>query len=213
VRFKLWPLLVLFMPLPTLAYWTGIGAYVGQGESGWDFTSGSRQADESRYGLHIEERTQSGLSIGASAGQFSLRLVDPLQLVETEKYGGQFLQFYLRWPVKLSESLTLHSRLDYQFNLGNRSGDTQDDEIDWNQAGITLGLALRLGLVSLRPFVNWSSIDGDMTEEGFTRVFENQDKSTAGIVVDIYVEPTAYVRLKGSAAQTPSFWLGFIREY
>jgi hypothetical protein len=213
VRSRLIILILLFIPAIAQSAWTGIGAYTGQGETDWRFNSAILEADKSRYGLHVEERTQSGLRVGASAGQFSLRLKDPLQVADTEKFNGQFLEFYLRWPFKLSESLTLHSRINYQFNLGTRSGGSEDDEIDWNEAGLTLGLAVRFGLLSLRPFVNWSSIDGDITSDAKIKVFKNINNRSTGIILDIYVEPTAYVRLMGTSSDNPSIWFGFIREY
>jgi len=202
------------MPCVVQAYWTGIGAYIGQGDTDWVVNGDEFEADSRRYGLHIEERTQPGLSIGAAAGQFTVRLQDPQQMVATEKYNGSFLEFYLTWPVRISERVTLHSRLDYQFNLGSPSGSNEEaDEIDWNKAGITLGIAVRLGIFSLRPFVNWRTIDGDITSNNLTRTFKDKESQTTGMIVDIYVEPTAYVRLKGSIDESPSIWLGFIREY
>lgn len=213
MRFRYLLLPLFLLPLSVEAYWTGIGAFSGQDDSDWKLDTVTRVADRSRYGLHVEERARSGFIIGASAGQFSLRLKDPLQVADSQKYNGQFLQFYLRWPLALSDSLTLHSRLDYQFNLGELLSGEQGDEINWNEMGLTLGVALRLGLVSLQPFINWSSLDGDITLQSRSEGFENDEKVSYGMMVDIYVEPTAYVRLKGTAVNTSSVWLGFIREY
>ena len=214
MRFKLFLLCLLMLPGLSQAYWTGIGAYLGQSDTDWLFNANAFEADTRRYGLHIEERTEPGLRVGAGLGQFSVRLRDLQGVEATEKFNGEFLEFYLSWPFEINQNLTLHSRLDYQFNLGSPSGsEDENEDIDWNEAGLTLGIAIRLGIISLRPFINWREIDGDTTTNNSTRTFSEEESQISGLILDIYVEPTGYVRLKSTLGKSSSIWLGFIREY
>jgi hypothetical protein len=214
VRFSLLLFLLLtVVQSQGLAAWTGIGAFVGQGDSDWVIDDELRNADQHQYGLYIEDNSSSGLLLGASAGQYSLRLTDPSVVDPTEKYDGQFLSFYLRLPYQVNEFLTLHSRFDYRYNLGSPSGGEAEDEINWNQLDLSLGVAFRTGIVSIQPYMNWRKIDGDITIDSSTRVFGQRTRQDVGLIVDLYTEPTAFVRIKGASKNYPFIWLGFIREY
>lgn len=203
----------MLLPQPVLAAWTGIGALLGETETDWSFSGNILQADGRFIGLRIEEKSQIDLRIGASAGQFSLRLEDPLDITQTEKLDGQFLSFYLRWPTALSEHLKLHTFLNYQFNLGDQSDDLDSNELEWTETTLDIGLSLQLGRLSIRPFINYRSIDGDIAANTGTRIFKIQDNQSSGLVLDMYVERTAYVRLRITSSSNPSMTFSFVREY
>lgn len=205
--------MVCLLPVPGIAAWTGIGAYTGSSESDWSLGTETRIADRRFYGLHIEESTSTGIRIGASIGRFDLRLKDPVQIELTQKFEGQFLSLYLRIPFKVVEKVSFHTRLEYQFNLGNRETGALEDEVDWNELGATLGLNLELGLLSVRPFIDWRMVDGDLTTATSDEVLENEQETSYGVQLDLSVEPSAYVRLKFTASENESLWIGLVREY
>ena len=153
------------------------------------------------------------MRIGARAGQFGLRLVDPLNVAAAEKYNGQFISLYLRWPIKLTEQIKFHSMINYQFNQGAKSVDTDNTEISWTEASLDVGLSLQIGLLSLRPFINFRSIDGDITSSAQTRIFKQNGAVSQGLIVDIFVEPTAFVRLMATTGSNRSMSISFAREY
>lgn len=197
------------------ASWTGIGAFVGQYESDWSVAGTTMNSDSRIYGLQIEEKTLIGLHIGARAGQDSLTLENPLDLTQFEKYNVQFVSFYLRWPLALTDSLSLHNLFNYQFNLGNQSSvdNTTDTDIDWIETSFHIGISLRLGPASIRPFVTYRSINGEISSAATVRKIELKDNQSTGVLLDIYVEPTAYVRLSATTSGSDSLLLSFVREY
>lgn len=208
-------LVSIIVPHTSNAAWTGIGAFVGQHESDWSVSATRLDANSRIYGLQIEEKTLIGLSVGARAGQNSLTLENPQDLTRFEKYNVQFVSIYLRWPSALTHSLTLHSLFNYQFNLGSHSrvDNVTETDIEWIEASINVGLSLRLGAISIRPFVNYRSLDGEISAPAEVRKIDLKDNQSAGVLLDIHVEPTAYVRLEASTSGSDSLMLSFIREY
>lgn len=206
---------VFLLPHAVSASWTGIAAFVGQHESDWLVSTTKLNADSRIYGLQIEERTLIGLRIGARAGQNSLTLENQLDLTQFEKYNVQFLSFYLRWPLAMTDSLTLYNQFNYQFNLGNQSSvaNTTDTDIDWIETSINLGISLRLGPVSIRPFTIYRSINGEISSPTVVRKIDLKDNQSTGILLDIHVEPTAYIRLEATTSGSDSLMLSFVREY
>lgn len=208
-------LIGLLPGLPAQAAWTGIAAFIGEGEALWRVAGNLQQADINRYGLRIEEKSATALRVGASAGQTSLRLRDLSNLSLAQKYNGQFLTFYLRWPQPLSDHLSLHSQLDYQLNVGSTATETdvEQTDIDWSETSFTLGLSLRLGVLSIHPYLRWYNINGDITLSDGSRVFEEVNQQSEGIMLDYAVERYAYVRLQSQSGQERLVQLSFVREY
>lgn len=214
-RARLYLMILLLVPGMAAAAWTGIAAFVGEGESDWRFDGDFQKATHRYYGLRIEEKSDVDLRIGASAGQFSLRLRDPLDLSSSEKFDGQFLSIYLRWPINLTDNLKLHSLFNYQFNSANSFSDTglEDDEIDWTELSLRFGLGLDIGRLSIQPFMLLRSIDGDVTSSGLTQSFELADDQNYGLILDYRLEPNAYIRLASGLQDRNSFYLGLVSEY
>ncbi len=203
--------ILLVSPQPGFSAWTGIAAFVGEGESDWLLNDDIRRADRLFYGFRIEEKSKIGLRVGASAGHFDLKLKDPDYIIQPEKFGGQFLSLYLRWPHQLTQSLSLHTSVDYKFNLGSQSA--TEDEIDWTELTVNLGLGIKIGVLSLRPFVSYRRINGDIVSDTSARFIKLEDNQRAGLIFDIHVEPTAYVRLLVGDSNHQAMMLSFVREY
>ena len=202
------------MPQSALALWTGISAFAGQQQSDWELGPQLREADIFSYGLSIEEKTRPGLRIGAGAGQFDLRLKDRNTLSPIEDFDGQFFLFYLRWPFQLGESLTLHTRFDYQYHSGNNEDLNQPrQDINWTDIGFHAGLALRIDTISLQPFLRYRLIDGDITSDTASRLLQHHQDQSYGLMLDIHVESTAYVRLQASLSAVDSLSIHFVRAY
>lgn len=186
--------LLVLPAVPVYAEWTGIGAYFTEGDEQWEVAGATYRADQRTYGLRIEEKTKLDLRVGASFGLFDTRLVDPAGALGTEKYDGEFLSLYLRWPQRLSEHLALHSELDYRFYLGS-SRDDDTIELDWDTFALTLGLGIRLGRVELRPFVEYRRVDGDISGAGPTRLIDGKEQQGSGLVLQLEVDRYAYLRV------------------
>ena len=205
-------LLCVWFSMPASAAWTGIGAFVIQGDADWQLGGNVLQNDFTQYGLRIEEKTEVNLRIGASVGQFDLRLLDQTGSLPLEQYDGQFLSFYLRWPEQLTDSIRLHSLFNYQFYNGQQLDD-QETEINWTEISLELGVSLELGRLSLRPFVDYRYIDGDISGSAPTRLLDLQDAYSSGLILDYYVERTAFVRLRLSDGAYRSFLISLAREF
>ena len=206
-------LLLLLFPLTATAYWTGVAGFIGESESDWRYAGDIRQASLNQYGLQVEEKTAVDLRVGASAGQFSLRLLDLNDATVAEKYYGQFLSFYLRLPIRLNRLFSLHSRLNYQFNLGRKTLGEQETEVSWNEISFDIGLNLQLGALGIRPFINFRSLNGDTTEQSLARVFNLDKQRSSGLQLDYMLEPAAFVRLTSTLQDNPSLQISFVREY
>ena len=200
------------LALPAQAAWTGIAAFISDGETEWVVAGQERDVDIRGYGLRIEEKTAIDLRVGARIGQFYARLSDPGSSGFTEKYQGEFLSLYLRWPHRLSESLTLHTGLDYRFNVGQVSAD-DSTEIDWNELTTRIGLGYRIGLLGIQPFAEYRAADGDVNGVGVRGLIEASAHNSAGIVFDLEVDRAAYVRLSVTGGATDSLKFSLTREF
>lgn len=213
IRLLCTSILFFFVPVVGHAWWTGIAAFADQQESDWAFSAQTRIADSFRYGLRIEEKTSPGLRLGMGIGQFHLRLKALSNIPTIDKYDGEFVLFYMRWPFNLSDRLSLHTRFDYLYHSGRQSENSSDNEIDWIETAFSAGLRMNLGTVSLQPYVRFRSIDGDLTRDATVQLFDDAQVNSYGIKLDIHVEPTAYVRLHASFNATESLGVSFVREY
>ncbi len=214
-RSRLYLVLLLLVTGPVQAAWTGVAAFVAEGESDWQFNSGVQPVTHRYFGLRIEESSDVALRIGASAGFFSLRLRDPLDLSTNEKFDGEFLSLYLRWPVRLSEKLSLHGLFNYQFNNGNTfdENDEEDDQIDWSELSLRLGLGLQLGRLNIQPFFLRRSLDGDISSDSTTSRFELVEQNRQGLIFDYQIEANSYVRLATGLQDRDSIYFGLVTEY
>jgi hypothetical protein len=205
-------LLLLFFSVQVEA-WTGISASIGEYDSSWKIDGELRPVTLTRYGIAIEDRTASGLRLGVAIGEFGLRLktADGRQ---GDDYAGEYLDLRLRWPFRLSSMLTLHGDFGYAWQSGRLSDGGGDDKgIDWSRTRFGLGLQFRAGPISLRPFFEWRSLDGDVALSGTRHLFENDNQTSAGLVVDIEVEPSGFVRFTWMGEGRSGLMLSFVRAY
>jgi len=205
-------LLLLFFTVQARA-WTGISASIGEYDSDWNIGGELRPVTLTRYGIAIEDRTASGLRLGVAIGEFGLRLksADGRQ---SDDYAGEYLDLRLRWPVELNHMLTLHGDFGYSWQSGRLSDEGGDaDGIDWSRTRFGLGLQFRLGVIGLRPFFEWRNLDGDVDLSGTTHLFENDSRTSAGLVVDIEVEPSGFVRFTWLGSGRTGLMLSFVRAY
>lgn len=206
-------LLCLFLPVPVTAAWTGFGVIVGQSESEWSVDDTIRIADIDYLGLRIEEKTETDLRVGVSAGQLALSYENPSDNLDRDKFDGQFLAIYLRWPHKVSDTLSFHSQFQYRFNSTIQSEEELDTEVDWTELSLSLGVGLTLGRFQIQPLIEYRSLDGEVTLAGITSDFENENDYRTGLRLEYMVEPYAYIRVLFSNGDDEQFGMSFVREY
>ena len=195
------------------AEWTGITLDLANTDSDWKFRDQVREARNSEISFSIEERTASGLAIGAVIGYFDMRLVAPADS-GTLKFDGQYFGIYLRHELALGERLSLHSGLGLRYAGGTESGDAEDQaEIDWTETDAEIGIGIRAGNLRIMPFAAWNDIDGDISDENGISVFGLDQPNTQGVRFDLFVERTAFVRLELVTGSRSGGTLVFARRY
>ena len=195
------------------AEWTGVTLDLANTDSDWKYRNQVREARNSELSFSIEERTASGLAIGARIGYFDMRLVAPDD-TETLKFDGQYFGIYLRHDLAIAERLSLHSGLGLKYASGTESGDAEDQaEIDWTETDVEIGIGIRAGNLRIMPFAAWNHVDGDISDENGTSVFDLVQSDTQGIRFDLYVEQTAFVRLELVTGSRSGGTLVFARRY
>ena len=182
-------------------------------ESEWSVDGNIRNADIDYLGLRIEEKTETELRVGVSAGQLAISYENPSDNLDREKFDGQFLAIYLRWPHRVSDTLSFHSRFQYRFNSAIQSQEEPDTEIDWTELSLSVGVGLTLGRFQLQPLIEFRSVDGEVSLAGLTSDFENENEYRTGLRLDYIVEPYAYLRAQVSGGDESQFHLSFVREY
>jgi hypothetical protein len=195
------------------ADWSGISLTIGDTDVGWKFRDENREAQISEISIQIEDRTDSGLAVGASIGYVDLRLVADTDIA-TRKFDGQFVGIYLRQDYAVTDKLSLHGIFGFRYASGNESGDVDiNSDISWSETGLELGIGYRIVNLRIMPFAAWSNLDGDISDEDGTRIFELEDPLTQGIRFDLYVEQTAFVRLEFVDGSRRGGYLVFARRY
>lgn len=221
LRLGLLPL--LFFSSLASADLTGISFEIGHYDSDWEFEDDTREAQIDQISFHLEERIESGLAFGFGIGYFDMRVVaDSNSAAETLKFDGQFIDIYLRLPLQLSESISLHTAFSIGYNNGSESGGSDDDDvtidsedeadIDWTEVTFELGLGLRFGNFRVLPYAAFHDIDGDISGNG-TDVFEMEDEMVQGLRLDYFVEDTAFVRFELVSGGSQGGYLIFVRRY
>lgn len=197
------------------AEWTGVSLNLSNTDSDWDFSGETRQARNSEIEFSIEERTDSGLTVGAAIGYFDMRLAASTAAA-TSKFDGQYFVIYLRQDFALGERLSLHGGLGLKYASGSESGAAEGDDpadVDWTETNFELGIGLRAGNLRIMPFAAWSEIDGDVSDAAGTSVFSLDRPDTQGIRFDLYTEQSAFVRLEFVTGSRSGGTLIFARRY
>ncbi len=196
---------------PTLADWTGVQLELFDGDSDWRFDDETRNAQIGSLSFRIEENTDTGLRVGAHIGHLSVRVAADTAS-ETRRYDAQNVGIYLRQPFQLSETILLQAGVEFRYNSGSEGSGDERTEIDWSEVDAELALGLRFGALRIKPYLNWTDIDGDNAGDSGTFVFERDDKISRGLRLDYYTEPTGFVRLEIQRGGSEGAMLAFVRR-
>ncbi len=205
------------------AAWTGTSLSIDEIESDWVFEASQRVSDTTRLNLHFEEKTVSGISVGANIGRLTTRISNAIGPRNTEKFDASYLGVYIRYPLAFGEHFMLHNRLGYQFHSGSiaitmstntASTDvTSSDQIEWRDATYQIGLSARMAGFRIMPFAAISDVNGDIERENSTDTFKNETSLSSGLSIDFFVDPTSFVQFRFTSGAKESFSLRFAREF
>lgn len=195
------------------AAWTGISFSIDEIESDWLFESSRLVSDTTRLNLHFEEKTESGIGIGANIGRLTTRLSNTSGSKNTEKFDASYVGVYVRYPLSIGQHFALHNQLGYQFHSGSVNEGVFPDQIEWRDINYQIGLSAKFGNLRVMPFATISDVSGDVDREASTDTFENKEEVSTGLSLDMFLDPTSFVRLKIGSSGDEIFSLRFAREF
>ncbi|MCP4493560.1 MAG: hypothetical protein GY820_40595 [Gammaproteobacteria bacterium] len=211
---KYFTLILLSLAVSTgHADWAGLSASITEIESVWMLENSERNANITRLNLHLEERTSYGLGVGANLGQLTARLSNINSPLNTVKFDANYFGVYLRYPVQLGEHFALQGRLGYQYHSGTQYDTDAGDTIAWREVDFELGLASSFDIVRITPFIVYSDVSGDISSDTGTDTFSSGEAFSAGLSLDLFVEPTGFVRLRLTRGEQDAIAVVFAREY
>ena len=206
-------LLFALSPVAANAEWTGISLDFGDYDSDWKFDSDTRVAKITEISFSIEEKTRQELRVGATIGVEDFR-VDSDIPGESRKYDGQYLEIFFRYPKPLSERLSLHGQFNFGFHTGSESGSGEDrGDYDWAQIEFQFGLGVTVGDLRIMPYVSYKDIDGDISTDAGTQVFEMDTPESGGVRFDLFTDDSAYIRIEVFDGADNGLFLSFARRY
>ena len=206
----------LSLAIPVVsADWSGISVSIEEFESDWIFENNDRNADLTRLNLSFEEKTASELRVGANIGRMTTRLSNNEGPRNTQKFDASYFGIYIRYPLSLGDHFSLQNKLAYHYHSGSEtiSDVDSEDEIDWREVSYEIGLSAVIGSLRLTPFAVYSDVDGDISGDSGTDSFESDDEISAGVNVDLFLDPTSFVRLRFTTGDHDSASLVFAREF
>lgn len=205
-------LLVLVIQTANAA-WTGISFSIDEIKSDWLFENSRRVSDTTRLNLHVEEKTRNGIGIGANIGRLTTRISNTSGPKNTEKFDASYVGVYVRYPLPIGEYFALHNQLGYQFHSGSTNEEISTDQIEWRDINYQIGLSAKFGNLRVMPFATISDVSGDIDRDASTDTFENQEEVTTGLSLDMFLDPTSFVRFKFAGSGDEIFSLRFAREF
>lgn len=211
MRFKSLALLLLFASSAG-ADWTGVAVDFANVNSDWKFDDGIREAQTSAVSFQIEEKAESELRVGVSIGYLSMRIIADTA-AKTRKFDAEYLRIYLRQPVRISEFISLHGLLSYRYNTGRDNDEINPAEIDWTETSLQIGVSLRFANYRLTPFTAVRHVDGDISDDNGTAVFDLDEPQSHGIRFDYFVDDTAFLGLEVLSGGQAGGYLSFVRRY
>ncbi len=200
------------MPLAN-AEWSGVSVSISEVDSDWIFENDRRNADISRLDLQFEEKTSSGLGVGANIGQITTRISNLSGPRNTVKFDGSYFGVYLRYPIPMGEIFSLQSKLSYQYHSATQIDSGVNNQIELRELGVELGLSGQFGNIRITPFAIFSDVSGDISGDTGTEIFENEESVSSGISFDIFVEHGGYIRLRLTSGGQESASLSFARGF
>lgn len=211
VRVKFLVLLSLFTGLAH-ADWTGVAVDLANIDSDWKFDDGLREARIDGISFQVEEKTETGLAVGVGIGYISMRVVGDGS-VDNRKFDAEYLQIYLRQEINISKNVSLYGLFNYSYNTGDDNDDDNPADIDWDETSVQIDLNIRFANFGVSPFAAYQNIDGDISDDNGTAVFDIDDPVSHGIRFDFYTEPTAFIRIVLQSGGQAGGYLSFVRRY
>lgn len=211
MRVKFLVLLFLFAGLAH-ADWTGVAVGFANVDSDWKFDDDVREAQIDSISFQIEEKTKTGLAGGVGIGFISMRVVGDGS-VDNRRFDAEYLQIYLRQEIKISESVSLYGLFNYSYNTGDDNDDDNPADIDWDETSVQIDLNIRFANYGVSPFVAYHNIDGDISDDDGTAVFEIDDPVSHGIRFDYYTEPTVFIGIVLLSGGQEGGYLTFVKRY
>ena len=199
-------------PDPASAEWSGVRAYLSENDVDWNFENGKREASVSEFSFRIEEKLDGETRLGFGLGYLQVRLRGGDD-VETRGFDAQYLELFLRQPIAIGDRFELSTQFNYRYNTGNDSDEDDPADIDWSEAGLEVGLGIRLTRVRVTPYAAYHYINGDIDADSGTATFDLDDKISSGVRLDLYVEDTAYVGVAVETGDYSRVYFTFAREY
>ncbi len=198
---------------PAAAEWTGVLVDIGESTTDLQFETVQRTMRIDSLNLAIEEKTASPLRVGFSLGVSSIRTANLLPPDNAQEFDGGHLGFYLRYPQQMGEHMSLQGLFSYRYNSASDSNTSVRSEIEWRETRMQLGLGVKFGTLRITPFIAYRDINGDISNDTSTQIFDSVDSISRGISFDIFVEPTAYIRLQLFSGDEEGGYLTFARVY
>ena len=211
-RFKFFALLWLYSGLAH-ASWTGISLELANVDSDWQFDNDKREAQISAISFKVEEKAQTELRVGAEIGYLDMRVVADTS-AGSQKFDGEFLKVFLRQPFSITERISLHGLLSLGYHSGSESGDADDRaNFDWTETKFEIGVSVRVSSLRITPYASYVDIDGDISDDDGTEVFEMDEPQSQGIRFDYFVEDSAFIRVEFIGGGQVGGYLTFARQY
>lgn len=211
VRIKFLLLAYLYAGL-VQADWTGVALELANVDADWKFDDSLREAQASGISFQVEEKTRTGLAVGVGIGYTSMRVIGDSN-AGNRKFDAEYLQIYLRQELNISKSVSLYGLFNYSYHTGDDNDVDNPADIDWDEASVQIDLSIRFANFRLSPFAAYYDIDGDITDDNGTAVFEIDDPVSRGIRFDYYLEPTAFIRFVFQSGGQAGGYLTFVRRY
>ena len=194
------------------AEYSGVALILSESESDWQFEGRQRTAKVSQIGLQVEDKTRSGLAIGAGIGRFGVLVSHKQSPYNTEKFDASYIGLHLRQPLRINQSLSFQGILSYRYNTTSDK-DEADGGIDWGEAHLRAELLLRYQAFRGVAFTSVRHVSGDITRITETEVFDAVERVSSGLSLDYFVEPSAYIRVEFSTGDVEGATLSFVRDY
>ena len=211
MRFSLFILLLCCLGLARAEY-TGVAVEIADYDSDWKFGDVTQVAKINSLSLQIEERTASGLTLGANLAYLSMRIGGD-ETTSSTKFEGESLQIYMRQNFSLGESTSLEGLLSYGYNTGRENVEGKRADIQWSQVSAEIGLSFRFDNLRMTPFTSYTDIDGDIDGVSGIGAFELDDPFSHGVRFDIFVDSTAFVGIRLQTGSQAGGSISFVRRY
>ena len=211
MRFSLFILLLCCLSLARAEY-SGVAFEIADYESDWKFSDRTRVANTNSLSLQIEDRSESGLTVGGSIAYLSTR-ISGNRATPSTKFEAESLQFYLRKETPLGETFSLETLLSYSYNSGRENVEGERAEIDWSQVSAEIGVSFRIDNLRITPFTSYTDIDGDVSGISGSGAFELEDPFNHGVRFDIFVESTAFIGIRLQSGSQSGGYISFVRRY